>query len=644
MWRIKIHTFYLIILVIGFFVMLSFFAFQTTVHAQSLNNLRLTSMCSPEPHIYRVWRVHNSNTVDVNFSWDVYGTGQSGNGTATANADTFFTTTTVGGANTTRIFVDSHQQDVKASQPNACHPSPTPPPTTIPTNTATATAQHTVICHVPSGNPANQHTITVGSSAVDAHLAHGDYLGECDSPTSTSSPTTTLTAPFTPTFTPTATRTSTDTPTSTATHTPTLTNTATAMHTATSTSTLTPTATSTSTGTSTSTATHTPTVTATITSTPTNTMTATHTATPTFTPTATSTSTGTSTSPATYTPTVTATITPMPTLTSIPTVTPTATVPVGCDFLVATGNVYGTEGLIETIQLANGNGNADIICLSAGIYTLTRVDNGENGLPVIDTGITFRGNGAVIARDASAPEFRILEVGVGGFVSINDLTISDGRLTNGAGAGIYAFGGSLTFNNVTVTNNLAFSAGGIYADATTIMMTNTLVENNDAEGGSGGAIASIGALSVMTIQSSSISNNFATSGGGIFNSDGTVHIHDSVLTGNSAGSAGAIFNNNFGTITISDSTMSNNISLAYGGAMSTNGSMLTINDSCITDNSAPFGSGIANLDSFGPMVNAEQNWWGASDGPSGDASGSGDSVYGNVDYTPFKVSSLPFCQ
>ena len=37
-----------------------------------------------------------------------------------------------------------------------------------------------LICHTPPGNPDNPHTLSVGESAVLAHVAHGDTLGPCD--------------------------------------------------------------------------------------------------------------------------------------------------------------------------------------------------------------------------------------------------------------------------------------------------------------------------------------------------------------------------------------------------------------------------------------------------------------------------------
>lgn len=35
------------------------------------------------------------------------------------------------------------------------------------------------ICHIPPGNPDNAHAITISVRALDAHLAHGDAIGDC---------------------------------------------------------------------------------------------------------------------------------------------------------------------------------------------------------------------------------------------------------------------------------------------------------------------------------------------------------------------------------------------------------------------------------------------------------------------------------
>jgi len=37
------------------------------------------------------------------------------------------------------------------------------------------------ICHFPPGNPANNNDLSVSVNAIKAHLAHGDYIGSCDS-------------------------------------------------------------------------------------------------------------------------------------------------------------------------------------------------------------------------------------------------------------------------------------------------------------------------------------------------------------------------------------------------------------------------------------------------------------------------------
>lgn len=61
------------------------------------------------------------------------------------------------------------------------------------------------ICHVPPGNPANAHSITISTNALKAHLGDneeglhgGDYYGECQSSTSSPSPSPTPTPTVSP--------------------------------------------------------------------------------------------------------------------------------------------------------------------------------------------------------------------------------------------------------------------------------------------------------------------------------------------------------------------------------------------------------------------------------------------------------------
>jgi len=91
-----------------------------TATPASLSRLRLTSMCSDEPANVRVWRVRNTNPVDVLATWQVVGTSQTNSLTVPASSDAFFQTVTVSGPNTTRILVNNIQQDVKASGGAQC--------------------------------------------------------------------------------------------------------------------------------------------------------------------------------------------------------------------------------------------------------------------------------------------------------------------------------------------------------------------------------------------------------------------------------------------------------------------------------------------------------------------------------------------
>lgn len=231
--------------------------------------------------------------------------------------------------------------------------------------------------------------------------------------------------------------------------------------------------------------------------------------------------------------------------------------------------------LRTAINQANTIPGPDTLFLALGCtYTLTAADNPGNGLPEITSNINVIGNGSTIRRQ-SATAFRILEVtGPGGRLTLNNLTVSEGRAAGDAGGGIAAnTGTTLTLNSTTVTKSRSGSGtdgGGVFSAGTLTVRNSTVNYNFSSE--NGGGIASIG---TATISGSTIAGNTARSDGGGLDSSGTLAVTNSNITDNAARlDAGGLNAFNL-TGTITDSLIRGNVSAednGAGGGVTTRGS------------------------------------------------------------------------
>jgi autotransporter family porin len=236
----------------------------------------------------------------------------------------------------------------------------------------------------------------------------------------------------------------------------------------------------------------------------------------------------------------------------------------------------------------------DTINLAAGCtYTLTTSDNpgsgsGSNGLPVIKKTLTIAGNGATITRSA-ATQFRFFEVSIGGSLTLDQLTLSNGS-PNGPpgvtrGGAIFVKGqGPLTIRNSTLASNQAPDGGGaIFTDGTSTVTRTTFVGNGiGTSSGTSSGTAFGGAIwqafGTLTVTNSSFSGNTAFSGSAIA-SPTTLNVSSSTFSGNVATSGaggGALYNFSKGTLTLQNSIVANNTggnctTAPFGGGPVTDG-------------------------------------------------------------------------
>lgn len=189
-------------------------------------------------------------------------------------------------------------------------------------------------------------------------------------------------------------------------------------------------------------------------------------------------------------------------------------------------------------------------------------------------------------------------VGGGGVSNIGNATLTNVEITNNS-TGVLALGGgvlnagTMTMNNVNIHNNTSTTDGGGIHTTGSLTMNGGSIVGNTAASGAGIRIGTTSSFPVVSLSNATISGNNATSGtgGGIYvlRSQGTT-ISNSVLDSNTAQNGGAI--GNAGILSINTSTISNNrATTGSGGGVFNTTNGLQIDNSTIVSNNAQFGGG-----------------------------------------------------
>jgi Dockerin type I domain len=270
------------------------------------------------------------------------------------------------------------------------------------------------------------------------------------------------------------------------------------------------------------------------------------------------------------------------------------------------GNEAGIDGggifsRFGTVTLANStlsanlafSGDGGAIDNESGVVTLTECTLSDNW--------SFDGNGGAIKNtyivtltNCSLMNNYILEGGHegGGILNGGTATLTNCTVTGGSslsatrGGGIFN-GNELILNGSTISNNLAYLGSGIFNEGpfgTATLITST-VSNNRTYTEGGGIYNDQDAS--MTLISSTVSGNLSDRGGGIANFGGTVIVMSTTLLGNTATVGGGIVNESDGSVALTNSTLSDNWADTNGGGFfNTDSGFVSLANCTLSDNLA----------------------------------------------------------
>lgn len=288
--------------------------------------------------------------------------------------------------------------------------------------------------------------------------------------------------------------------------------------------------------------------------------------------------------------------------------------------------VDGACALVEAIDNANANAQIHADCpAGSGADTIVLTSdllldgsqifpaNGPNGLPSITSPVTLDGGGHSLVRDAAAPAFRLLHVGVGGDLTVHRLELANGLMEDGFdnGGAVYN-AGTLTLSESVLRDSRVASifpsGGGIYNLGNLTIVNSTLRGNEavDDTFSSGGAVYS-NAGSTLYAVNARFHQNLANQAGAVFAfGDATVVENSQFLENEARETAGALllFNNlNTNSHQVLNSLFQDNRAAEDGGAiLSGSADALLFGNAFIGNRITEAGVGGAVLNLLGEMT------------------------------------------
>ena len=273
-------------------------------------------------------------------------------------------------------------------------------------------------------------------------------------------------------------------------------------------------------------------------------------------------------------------------------------------------------------------GNGDTILVAAGTYTET-LDVGGNPLTLrggyVMSGTLWLPRSGETIVDADGADSPVFNFDPDNNVTVEGFTIQGANHTSGEGGGFFINASTLIISDTVVQDNTAGTCGGgVYAEevsgAATVSLINSKLLNNEA--GEGGGLCGSGLITLdnVTVQGNAaqgwgggmyasrvtitdsqiVSNTAVDRGGGVFANVAYIYnseISDNEVTGVGTSYGGGIDVSVGGTghLVIRDSTVSDNRIVgteSIGGGIAAEGAKATIVNTIVSNNSAQIRGGV----------------------------------------------------